>query len=178
MTDIKLRLFQFNDVHTAVVDCVKTFIDPKTIPDPEDPEAPAATNILTDVRKSRPSKISLFGDKMGIARFDMASVKVASMGGGLIAEVSGGLEIWIAGRSDDSENLSKYYCDIARAYFQNKNIVDFPGVTIKPGKDDPKWANINLADPRKTKVPVYYTLGYVEYTVTISKRNQYVIPGG
>jgi len=177
MTDIKLRLFQFRDVHTALINCVKTFIDPETIPDPEDPDAPSATSLFgKNVRKSRPSKISLYGTTMGVASLDTTNMKTSGMGGGLVAEVSGGLQVWVKGRNDDSEDRCKHYCDIARAYFQNKNIIDFPGVTIKPTRKDPKWVNINLADPRTTKTPVFYTLGYVGYILTISKkRTAYVI---
>ncbi|BDZ68597.1 hypothetical protein [Methanobacterium ferruginis] len=177
--DIKLRLFQFKAVHTALVDCVKTFIDPETIPDPEDPDAPPAILLFGEkgnVRKSRPSKISLYGTTLGVASLDEANIKNAGMGAGEIAIVPGGLQVWVKGRSDSSEDTCKHYCDIARAYFKNKNIIDFPGVTIKPLKSKgPKWVSINLADPRTTKVPVFYTLGYVPYSVTISKKKTYTI---
>ncbi|MDY9922791.1 hypothetical protein [Methanobacterium sp.] len=181
MPETTIRLFEFDEVHSAVVDCVKTFIDVKTIPDPEDPDAPPATVLFEDVHKTRPAQVSLFEQTMGVARFDSASIKKSAMGGGLIAEVSGGVEIWIAGRGDEPETLCKRYTDIVRGYLKNKDIIDFPGVIIKPvkpGNDDPKWANVNLTDPRKSKLPVFYTLGYVEYRVMILKRKEYVIPGG
>lgn len=177
MAEIKLRLFEFADIHDSLIDSVKTLIDPKTIPDPEDPDANPATILFGEnVRKSRPTKISLYGTTMAVATLDeVISIKPQQMGGGKVAVVTGGLQVWIKGRNDDSERKCKHYCDVAGAYFQNKNLLNNPKVTIKPtDRDNYKWANINLAGPGKP--PVFYTLGYVGFLLRILKSNTaYVI---
>lgn len=161
-----LQLFKFPEIHDALVDSVKTFIDPMTLPDPEDPDAPEATTLFNDnVRKSRPKSISLYGEELGIVTLDDVPDTIPpGIGEDEVAKITGGLLVWIRGRSDKATTKCEHYCDVSGAYFKNQDLLGMPGVTITRVQRSPyRWTNINLADIKK--LPVFYTLGYVGFEI-------------
>lgn len=176
--DIKLRLFEFETIHDALITAVKTFIDPKTLPDPEDPDAPAATSLFGDnVRKTRPKTISLYGGQMGLVTLEeVPTTSPEEIGEDEIAVLKGALLPWIQGRTEKAQGKCEHYCDVAGAYFKNQDLLGIPGVTIERVQRNPyRWININLAGDGKT--PVFYTLGYVGFNVNVPLNDTlYIIP--
>lgn len=174
---IKLDLFWYDEIHDAIVEVAKTFIDPKTIPDPEEEDAPPATLLYDNfVLKALPEKVSLYGGIMGLATLDgVTSIKSEEVGEDLVATIPGTFNTWIQGKSEEAEKKCKYYCDLNAAYFRNKYLLNISGCRISVPENNPhRFARISAAD--KGQTPKLYTAGSTSFVVTkLIERNAYTL---
>lgn len=156
----KHRFFDIDVVHDALIAKVKAFIDPRTVAEPE-------PTILygKDVVKTMPNRVSLYGLIKAHVKFDDAPlIKPVEIGGDLVAEIRGGLYLWIAGKTDETQKKCERYIDISRSYFDNNDLLGIPGCTISTPEDNiMQFAGVNVADVGQK--PKAYTLGCTRFVI-------------
>lgn len=151
----KLQLYDPVDIHKALAEKVRTFVNPKIESKP----------LLFDSNKwnvirELPEKVSLYSGMMAHIYLEKApTIEIEEVGEPEIATFSGGLALWIEGRSEEILDLCMDYTDISRSYFKNPNLLDMAGCTINVPSDNPMtFIGFQAVDTSVT-TPRTYTMG-------------------